>query len=361
MNVLKPKTVFMTVFLLLAINLIPLELGAEKQSLDFSADLVIGKNSGDTNFIFSAITDVDLDKAGNIYILDAKDNRIQKFDDQGTFLNSIPLRRGQGPEELSFPPIMAVTPKGETTVLDLMARKILIFGIDGTFIRFFKLDFQPIDLEHYADGQLALLGLHNDKIIHIFDLSGQKIESFGDPFPIPKRHSTFKDMPSLKLPKRIDSSQDGTLYVLNPHKYEILVYTDGVLEKKIPGKNELYRPTIITKSNTGGIGITFPVMYAFGWKDYLFVTLHGPGMDPVNEMEFFEDNKSQFSQILDGFPYAIDDKGRLYIIEADEYPVMKRYTILAVIKKSLQAAAFDQCTISDTIREGDLFLSKQIC
>ncbi|MCJ7580809.1 MAG: 6-bladed beta-propeller [Candidatus Aminicenantes bacterium] len=328
MDTKKTKIGILTVLILLGINLVPVGLRAEKSSLKFMKDLVIGKNSGDNNFIFSAISDVDLDKNENIYILDAKDYRIQKFDNQGMFLNSITLSRGQGPEEISFFPIMAVTPEGEIAVLDRMARKILIYTIDGTFKRFFKLDFQPIDLEFYTNGNLALLGLNNSKIIHIFNMEGQRVQSFGDPFSIPKKHSQYKDMPNLKLPNRFDSSQDGTLYLLNPHKYEILVYTDGNLEKQIAGKNELYRPTMITQTNTGGIGILFPVMYTFGWQTSLFVTLQGPGMDPENQMEVFKDDKSLFSQVLMGFPYAIDNKGRLYIAEADEFPVMVRYGII---------------------------------
>jgi len=322
------RTIFLITLILLAVNLVPMELRAEKSSLKFSKDLVIGKNSGDPNLIFSAISDVDLDKAGNIYILDAMDYRIQKFDEHGTFLKSITLKRGQGPQELSFSPIMAVTPEGEITTLDRMARKILVYNIDGTFRRFFKLDFQPIDLEFYANGNLAILGLYNEKIIHIFDLEGGKIQSFGGPFSIPKKQSQYKDIPSLKLPKRFDSSQDGTLYLLNPHKYEIFVYTDGTLTKKIIGKNVLYRPTVITQTNTGGRGIVFPVMYAFGLQNSLFVTIQGPGMDPENQMELFEDGKSLLSQIINGFPYAIDQKGRLYIIEAEDFPVMVRYTIM---------------------------------
>lgn len=328
MDVKRTNTVFLIVLILLAINLVPAELGAAKQSLKFTKNLVIGKNSGDNNFIFSAISDIDLDKEGNIYILDAMDYRIQKFNSQGTFLNSITLKRGQGPEELSFNPIMAVTPEGELALLDWMARKILIYNNTGTFKRYFKLDFQPIDLEFYADENLAILGLNNEKIIHIFDMEGQKIQSFGDPFSIPKKYSQYKDMPSLKLPKRFDSSQDGTLYVLNPHKYEIFVYTDGALTQKILGKNDLYRPTMITQSNIGGVGIICPVMYAFGWQNSLFVTLRGPGMDPVNQVELFENGKSLFSQILKGFPYAIDTKGRIYIVETEEFPVIVRYTII---------------------------------
>ena len=168
MDAQRNRTVFIIVLMLLAVNLVPVELRAEKSSFKFTKDLVLGKNSGDSNLIFSAISDTDLDQVGNIYILDAKDFRIQKFDNQGTFLNSIILQRGQGPEEINFVPIMAVTPEGEITILDRMARKILIYNINGTFKRFFKLDFQPIDLDFYSDGNLAVLGLNNDKIIHIF-------------------------------------------------------------------------------------------------------------------------------------------------------------------------------------------------
>ena len=87
-------------------------------------------------------------------------------------------------------------------------------------------------------------------------------------------------------------------------------------KKKILGKNDLYRPIIITKSNTGGVGIVYPVMYAFGRQNTLFVTLQGPGMDPENQMELFEDGKS------------LDKKDRIYIVETDEFPVMARYTII---------------------------------
>ncbi|MFC2156848.1 6-bladed beta-propeller [Acidobacteriota bacterium] len=327
MDFKKTKTVSLIGFLILVLNLIPVELMAEKQSLKFNKDLVIGKNSGDSNFIFSAITDVDLDKEENIYILDGMDYRIQKFDRQGTFITSIILKRGQGPEELSFSPIMAVTPKGEIAILDRMARKILIFNIDGTFKRFFKIDFQPNDLEFYADDHLAILGINDEKIIHIFDFEGNKIQTFGETFSIPKKHSQYKDMPYLKLSMRFDSSQDGTLYVLNPHKYEIFVYTKGILTQTILGKNELYRPMMITPTNIGGIGVVSPVMYALGWQNSLFITLQGPGMEPENQMELFEDGKSLFSQILNGFPYAIDKKGRIYIVEADEFPVVVRYTL----------------------------------
>ncbi|MFC2166906.1 6-bladed beta-propeller [Acidobacteriota bacterium] len=328
MDIKKTKTGFLTVLIFLVINLIPVGLSADKSSLKFIKDLVIGKNFGDHNFIFSAITDVDLDKDGNIYILDAMDFRIQVFDGKGTFHKSITLKRGQGPQELNFSPIMAVTPEGIITTLDRMARKILIHKSDGSFVRFFKIDFQPIDLEFYANDYLAVLGLYNDKIIHIFDLEGKKIQSFGDPFSIPKNQSQYKDIPSLKLPKRFDSSQDGTLYLLNPHKYEIFVYTDGILTRKISGENKLYRPTMITQTNTGGRGIVFPVMYAFGWQNLLYVTLQGPGMDPENQIEVFQDDKSIFSQVLKGFPYAIDNKGRLYIVEAEEFPVLVRYRII---------------------------------
>jgi len=63
-----------------------------------------------------------------------------------------------------------------------------------------------------------------------------------------------------------------------------------------------------------------PVTSAFSRQKKLFVTLQGPGIDTENQMELFEDGKSLFSQILNGFPYAIDSKGRIYIVEARGIP-----------------------------------------
>src|SRR4030042_5054381 len=73
--------------------------GGDKKAFTLKEDLAIGANSGDENLIFSGVADIGLDAAGNIFILDWSNFRIQKFDAAGKFLKRIILKKGQGPEE----------------------------------------------------------------------------------------------------------------------------------------------------------------------------------------------------------------------------------------------------------------------
>ncbi len=79
-------------------------------------------------------TDVDSDEAGNIYILDRKAVHIKVFDRQGKFVRAIG-KKGQGPGEFQRPSDFQVTPKEEILVCDSTSRRVLLFKLDGDFLR----------------------------------------------------------------------------------------------------------------------------------------------------------------------------------------------------------------------------------
>ena len=83
----------------------------QKQDIILQEDLSIGVDQGDENLIFGGISSIDFDSEDNIYILDWKTWRVQKFDSKGAFLRSISIQEGQGPQEITFPGIMAVSPQ----------------------------------------------------------------------------------------------------------------------------------------------------------------------------------------------------------------------------------------------------------
>jgi len=290
-------------------------------------DLSIGLDYGDENFMFGGISNINLDAKENIYVLDWKNSRIQKFDSKGNFLNSFIIKKGQGPQEVSSFPRMAVTPEGIIYIMDLGANKIFMLNEKGEFLQSFKTDFQVSDIAPYSRERIALLGLKENKILHVYDLEGNHLLSFGDPFEVPSKYSQYKDMPNLKLPMRFDCSKDGKLFVLNPHKYEIFVFKDAELIKKIKGKNETFKPLMVSRSIPRGIGIIFPVVYVLEYKDRLYVTIRGSGRYPQNKLEIFENNKEVATLTVKGFAYAIDKKGRIYFAEEEDFPRMVRYLL----------------------------------
>ena len=79
----------------------------------------------DENLAFNSPSDIVMDDNGNIYILDAGNCRIQKFDPEGKFLASFG-REGQGPGEFQSPSSLDFDAEGNLIVADRRSRKIQI-------------------------------------------------------------------------------------------------------------------------------------------------------------------------------------------------------------------------------------------
>lgn len=66
-------------------------------TLELEEDLSIG-NDNEDDYLFFNVRDVEVDEAGNIYVLDTGNHRVQKFDTSGNFVQTIG-KKGQGPGE----------------------------------------------------------------------------------------------------------------------------------------------------------------------------------------------------------------------------------------------------------------------
>ncbi|MFC2161796.1 6-bladed beta-propeller [Acidobacteriota bacterium] len=97
-------------------------------TLDLEKELSIGKD--DENFYFFRYVDVKIDSDGNILILDTGNDRIQKFDENGAYLQTIG-RPGQGPGEFFDPSWMYLDSTDNIYVKDKM--QVDIFGKNGKF------------------------------------------------------------------------------------------------------------------------------------------------------------------------------------------------------------------------------------
>lgn len=291
-------------------------------------DLSIGVNTGEDHLMFGGILDVGLDAEQNIYVFDARNLAIRKFNPEGSYISSIILKRGQGPGEISQASSLAVMPDGECFIYDMGTKKILKFNPAGEFQKSFQLDFQAMHITAYTDHAIAVLGLNDDHIIHIYDSEGGYLVSLGEPFEVPSNLSQYKEMPMLKAPMRFDGNGAGRVYCLNPHKYEIRVYQDEKLERTFSAKSEHFKPLFIGKSDQGGLGLLFPTLYIFEYKEFLFAGIRGLGQDPVHHLDIFQGEEKIASLSGTGLPYAIDNQGRLYFSVEDEYPRMVRCQII---------------------------------
>lgn len=294
-------------------------------------DLSIGVELGYENLMFGSIADIDLDSEENIYVLDTRNNRIQKFDKKGNFLKSLYIERGQGPKEVSYIGAIAVTKNGKIYALEENGTKILVFDEGCKFLSSFRIDFRSYHIIPDPEENVIVLGLKGKRILHVFNQDGKHLDSFGKPFEIPSKYSQLKNIPQLNLPGRVDISSNGKIFILNPHKYEINVYEKKILISSIKGKNKAFTPFMIIETvPPGGIGLIAPYVSILEYKDRLYVsirTIKAIVGDIPNQLDIFENKKYIASLNVKGIAYAVDREGRLYFAEEEDFPKAVRYKI----------------------------------
>ncbi len=150
-------------------------------------------NTLDENLAFNMPSDIVLDDAGSIYILDAGNCRIQKFDSEGKFLASFG-REGQGPGEFQSPTSLDIDAGGNLIVADRRSRKIQIFSKEGGLLKTITMTKTPLsNVYALSSGLMATigtLGYDNEgkdkeplpKLIRLLDSEGNIQKEFGEMF-----------------------------------------------------------------------------------------------------------------------------------------------------------------------------------
>jgi hypothetical protein len=172
-NYRKPGEYFLfaaTLFLLIGIRCFPknqtrqinnsalLKYGEIK--LDLKEEIRIGSEN-DENSLFNRVRGVDVDRQDNIYINDMSNFRIQKFDRNGKYLQTIG-RFGQGPGELQMPFFIRLENITQNIFIKDYVPRIVVFTSKGSFLRqFITAGGSAADFVPNADGSIwAIISTH---------------------------------------------------------------------------------------------------------------------------------------------------------------------------------------------------------
>ena len=132
--------------------------------------------------IFHAPNDIEVGKDGLFYILDAGNNRIQVFDETGTFIRTIG-REGKGPGEFTYPVDITIDNQNNLVISESMGR-VQILDSNGTYQKGFK----PTDLfpGNMAVNQKGKVYFYNagrseiDALFLLYDYEGNIGGKIGD-------------------------------------------------------------------------------------------------------------------------------------------------------------------------------------
>ena len=117
---------------------------------ELKEDLSIG-HEGDDNYLFYDPRNIFVDDQGNVSILERGNCRIQKFDKNGKYLQTIG-KKGQGPGELERPNSLFLDKNNNIYVSDRM--KIHFFNSEGGFVKTISLSEQVNDFCVSSEGDI---------------------------------------------------------------------------------------------------------------------------------------------------------------------------------------------------------------
>jgi len=169
---------------ILFLGLTPISLALDSLKIELDERVAIGSLNDDLLFQWAGVA-VDMD--GNIFLSDALEYTIKKFDSDGRFLRKTG-RKGKGPGEFLAPRYIDCT-RDWVYVTDQEMWGIQVFDKDLHFVRHIPLSFPISDMKVMDDDHIALVTVSYETSGKIFIVNGKgKITRS---FPYVEENSSF--------------------------------------------------------------------------------------------------------------------------------------------------------------------------
>jgi len=339
-------------------------------SVTLNQEFSLGGMTDKDTYLFVKISDIKVDNLGNIYILDSIRQRVQVYDQSQNYIATIGtskfnsrnmkewrsnienIKRGEIKEieleELYFPQKMFL--KNEKIyILDL--NKVVIYSKENEFlggITYKNIKAHSVFIN--KKNEIVVAGVKNESnhFLHVFNEKGDFQFSFGEYFKIPKSIKSGipnnVEQKSIAFPSDIYySEEENEFYCMNPFEYDIHIYQDNVLIRKIrlPAKDKQIIPPqglgrFVQGKPVYSISyITSPTLLRMGNHIFVFsANLFMPSRIIKNyNLEIYKDfNLSgEYSIDIVNPAFAVDQEGSLYCVEfgAEQSKVVKYRTNIA--------------------------------
>jgi hypothetical protein len=111
----------------------PVQVKGQPSKLILKEDLTIGKDTDDTDYMFSGLQHAQVDEEGYMYAADWKEILIKVYDKNGQHVRSFG-RKGQGPGEIGIPAYLGIFQGDKVVIFDRPNGKFIFFNRDGELL-----------------------------------------------------------------------------------------------------------------------------------------------------------------------------------------------------------------------------------
>jgi len=219
----------------------------EKRTLRLEAITTVGDLKDESDAVISEVRDFFVDDNGNVYVLDARDSDIKKFDGSGAFLTKFG-RPGQGPGDLSRPYMLfRHGNEREVGVLELMSRRLSFFDFKGSFVKSIPVTEMFVNKARSDSEGNFIFGaatIGQDERRYTVKKFDKDMNHIGDvaSSPGPIRGDPFSPLVVWEL------MPNGSVAFAYPSDYLITIYaSDGTIEKRILKE---YKPIEVTEEES---------------------------------------------------------------------------------------------------------------
>jgi DNA-binding beta-propeller fold protein YncE len=303
---------------------------AKSLRLELKEVMSIGKPDGDDHYIFYRPMDVEVNKAGEIYVLDGKKYAILKYDRDGRYLLSIG-RQGQGPGEMGTCLDMALDNQGHVLLFNLENTRISKYSPGGRLLEEIRLGFTPFCGFVDSKDNIYIYTRYKGKLIHKFSPEGEPLISFMDELTT----SVPRVVSHINQSGRAAIGNDQICLAL-PYPYTVYLFdTEGRPIKSFPLKTDYPELPFVGADNAVIVNLSFtglavsPDGFLFNKGVYFDVPKDWPGK--INEIiasyssHSFLDILTPEGKLVEhlnlpGWSYGgtFDGEGNYYVIKEEE-------------------------------------------
>ncbi|MFQ5811810.1 MAG: flippase activity-associated protein Agl23 [Anaerolineae bacterium] len=290
----------------------------EKGKREVTAMLTWG-SQGKGNGQFQDPRGIAVDEAGNVYVADSGNHRIQKFDSNGQFLTQWGSE-GDGPGQFKEPWGIAVDAEGHVYVADTWNHRIQKFDAEGNFLRQWG-SFRDTGGAAVGDGGFFWgprdIGIDAAGNVYVTDTGNKRVQVFGPDGQFLDQWGGFGVEDGLMdEPVGVAIDEEGNIYVADTWNQRVQKFDQDLKFVTAWPINGWYGQSVVNKpylaAAEGRVYVTDP-------EGYRVLVFDQGGEFVATFGEYGFDSKS-FS-LPTGI--AVDGDGNVYVIDSANHRVMK--------------------------------------